>query len=520
MAYQVLSRKWRPQAFEEVVGQKHITDSVQNILRAKRLGQAYMLTGTRGIGKTSVARLFAKSIRCLERKADGNSCGECKSCLSFDTNASMNILELDGASNNSVDDVRGLIANLQTLPTFGDYKVYIIDEVHMLSLSAFNALLKTLEEPPKHVVFIMATTEEHKVPDTVLSRCQRFDFRNASSEIIEKHLSSIVEKENIRIDDTNLLKSIALMAKGSFRDSLSLLDQVLSFTPDNHITEEVVSVSLGMAKASVMRSLCLNILLGNVKEVSSLYVGLLESNIKPNNIAEAILNTFFTIIQEIDALQKVGFNDEEIQSLSSIGIDELFWIYEGLAKDTSWVLESILPEKSLEVLLQKYALRRQMLQSSSVSVNHEVPVKKKSKPVVKSKTWDDFESFYVKDSPAVASQLEHGNIVEGPSVDKNSVRVSYGFSDNSKLFYEHLVQEGSKEKIEAKLKEFFSVENAFIDFVFLENKGDFRSKAEIVEEKIQNTKNEKIDNFKNHPVVKEAEKIFSSSLDKVKLKES
>ena len=519
MSYQVLSRKWRPQNFEEVVGQKHITDSVQNILKANRLGHAYMLTGTRGIGKTSVARLFAKSIRCVERKEDGNSCGQCKSCLGFDANSSMNILELDGASNNSVDDVRNLISNLQTLPTFGDYKVYIIDEVHMLSISAFNALLKTLEEPPKHVVFIMATTEPHKVPDTVLSRCQRFDFRNASSEIIEKHLSNIAEKEELRIEDPTLLKSIALMAKGSFRDSLSLLDQVLSFSPDGHITEDIVSLSLGMAKVSVMRKVCLAILNQDTSEVSSLYLNLLENNIKPKNISEGILNTFFDIIQNIDQLETIGFSNEDTEVLSSIGIDELFWIYEGLAKDMIWVLDSLLPEKSLEILLQKYALRRQMLQPSSLAAEKK-KIKKTVKKVVIKKTWDDFEDFFKKESPAIASQLEHGNIIDGPYVDKSSVRVSYGFSENSKLFYEHLVQEGSKEKIEVKLKDFFNVSSALIDFVFLENKGNFKSKAEIVEEEIQNQKDEKIDNFKNHPVVKEAEKIFGSSLDKIKLKES
>ena len=191
MAYQVLARKWRPKKFQDVIGQEHVTKSLQNAIAKDKIGHAYMMVGTRGVGKTSVARIFAKAIRCENLTSDINACGTCKACLDFDTETSMNVIEIDGASNNSVDNIRELISNVHYLPTSGRFKVYIIDEVHMLSTNAFNALLKTLEEPPAHVVFIFATTEAQKLLGTVLSRCQRFDFRNVSVARLVEHVKEI-----------------------------------------------------------------------------------------------------------------------------------------------------------------------------------------------------------------------------------------------------------------------------------------------------------------------------------------
>jgi DNA polymerase-3 subunit gamma/tau len=175
--YQVLARKWRPKKFNDVIGQEHITKTLVNSIEKNKVAHAYLFTGTRGVGKTTIARIFAKSLRCENRLEDFNPCGECNSCKSIDSSNSLDYVEIDGASNNSVDNIRELIENVNYLPSSGKYKVYVIDEVHMLSNSAFNALLKTLEEPPAHVVFIFATTDPHKLLGTVLSRCQRFDFK-------------------------------------------------------------------------------------------------------------------------------------------------------------------------------------------------------------------------------------------------------------------------------------------------------------------------------------------------------
>ena len=518
MSYQVLSRKWRPKTFQDVVGQAHVTKSLQNSIIANRLGHAYVFTGTRGIGKTSVARIFSKSLRCLDRLDDANPCEKCKSCIEFDESASMNIQELDGASNNSVDDIRSLVGNVQTLPTYGEYKIYIIDEVHMLSVSAFNALLKTLEEPPEHVIFIMATTEPHKIPDTVLSRCQRFDFRNASTDLLEKHIKDIANIEGIDFLDNSLPRLIALQAAGSFRDSLSLLDQVLSFSSDNRISEDTVSLALGMAKTSSIKNLSLTILTENLPALISGYRDLIYANISLENISRSLLDSLYDVIQNIDDLEVINFSKDESDSLKELTIDELFWIYEGLCKDLSWAVESLSPEKSIEIVLQKYAMRSQLLGRSEQAPT----IKKKTKitpPVVELKSWSDFEKSLISDLPAIATQLHHGNLASDPIISESSVHVAYGFSESSKLFYENLITEDRKEKIESLMKNFFKVQDVSIEFELIKEDKNFQSKADIIEKNLQLEKEDKLNNFKNHPIIKEAEVLFGTSVKNLWMKE-
>ena len=226
MAYQVLARKWRPKTFADLVGQEHVVKALRNALDEGRLHHAYLLTGTRGVGKTTIARILAKSLNC-ENAVHGEPCGQCESCTQIDSGRYVDLLEIDAASNTGIDNIREVLENAQYAPTAGKYKVYIIDEVHMLSKSAFNAMLKTLEEPPEHVKFILATTDPHKVPITVLSRCLQFVLRNMTTQQVAEHLAHVLDRENVPYQ-SQALQLLGRAAAGSMRDALSLLDQAIA----------------------------------------------------------------------------------------------------------------------------------------------------------------------------------------------------------------------------------------------------------------------------------------------------
>jgi DNA polymerase-3 subunit gamma/tau len=260
VSYIVLARKWRPKAFKDVVGQEHITTTLLNSMRSSRTAHAYLFVGPRGIGKTSTARIFAKALNCPE-SSDGEPCGACAACREIADARSIDVIEIDGASNNSVEDVRMLRENVRIAPAYLRFKVYIIDEVHMLSTAAFNAFLKTLEEPPAHVKFILATTDAHKIPMTVLSRCQRFDFRRITSRQISARLKEITAAEAIRIDDRALF-AIARAADGSMRDALSILDQLVSFS-EAEITLSDVYAMLGTVGIEVYQQVAVAICEGD-----------------------------------------------------------------------------------------------------------------------------------------------------------------------------------------------------------------------------------------------------------------
>ena len=261
--YLVLARKWRPQAFESVVGQDHITRTLKNAITSGRIHHAFLFIGSRGIGKTTTARILAKALNCLESsKPTPEPCGTCSNCTSIAAGNNLDVLEIDGASNNGVDDVRELRDNIRMMPTNGRYKVYIIDEVHQLSVGAFNALLKTLEEPPPHAVFILATTEAHKIPATIVSRCQRYDFRRVPVPKLIDLLRTILDKEGLRATD-EALHAIARAAEGGVRDSESILDELITYC-DGEITFKDVFDVLGLVDWQVMHDLCDAILEKNV----------------------------------------------------------------------------------------------------------------------------------------------------------------------------------------------------------------------------------------------------------------
>ena len=262
MAYQALYRKFRPQEFEDVKGQEHIVTTFKNQIKADRIGHAYLFCGTRGTGKTTVAKIFAKAVNC-ENPIDGSPCGACPSCQAIAAGTSMNVIEINAASNNGVDNIRQIREEVTYRPTEGKYKVYIIDEVHMLSAGAFNALLKTLEEPPSYVIFVLATTEAHKIPITILSRCQRYDFHRITIDTIAARLMDLMEQEQIDVEE-KAIRYVAKAGDGSMRDALSLLDQCIAFHLGEKLTYENVLEVLGAVDTEVFSRLLRQIIDKNV----------------------------------------------------------------------------------------------------------------------------------------------------------------------------------------------------------------------------------------------------------------
>ncbi|MBR4808021.1 MAG: DNA polymerase III subunit gamma/tau, partial [Lachnospiraceae bacterium] len=262
MSYVALYRKFRPGEFEDVKGQEHIVTTLRNQIKADRIGHAYLFCGTRGTGKTTIAKLFARAVNC-EHPVDGSPCNECETCKAILEGRSMNVVEIDAASNNGVDNIREIRDEVNYSPTEGRFRVYIIDEVHMLSAGAYNALLKTLEEPPEYVIFILATTEVHKIPVTVMSRCQRYDFRRISIDTISDRLSEIARIEGIDAED-KALRYIARVADGSMRDALSLMDRCIAFFMGQKLTYDKVLDTLGAVDTAVFGEMLDLVLSGDI----------------------------------------------------------------------------------------------------------------------------------------------------------------------------------------------------------------------------------------------------------------
>lgn len=284
MAYQALYRQWRPRTFSQVVGQKPVIDTLRNQVITDRIAHAYLFCGSRGTGKTSTAKILAKAVNCLSPDS-GDPCGKCENCLRAESEESLDIIEIDAASNNGVDEIRDLRETVKYPPQYGKYKVYIIDEVHMLSTSAFNALLKTLEEPPAHIIFILATTESQKLPATILSRCQRFDFGRIRSPEIAERLMEAVNGANATATDEALMQ-IARAAEGGLRDALSILDMCLS--SNQHITTDVVNQVLGTSDSSFLFSFSEALCHQDIKSVFSLINRLMQSGQDPLVFAKQI----------------------------------------------------------------------------------------------------------------------------------------------------------------------------------------------------------------------------------------
>lgn len=360
MSYQVIARKWRPQSFQDLVGQEHVSQTLLNALRHDRLPQALLFTGVRGTGKTSSARILAKSLRCPKAK-DFVPCGTCSECEDIANGRSLDVIEIDGASNNGVDAIRELRETVGYMPSSGRYKIYIIDEVHMLSTSAFNALLKTLEEPPPHVIFIMATTEVQKIPSTILSRCQRFDFRRIPSRQIAQQLSKITSAEGVKAEP-EALWLIARQADGSMRDSQSLLDQVITFCGGNVTLQQAIDV-LGLTDRSLLLETMKSLVERNTQAAVDIVEKIFKSGYDPKvfsqDLLEEIRNTLLVRLCPDDPSRVVDLPDTEIEALreltTALSDEDLHLLFDMTLKGVNDLLRAQDPRIVLEMLLLRMA---------------------------------------------------------------------------------------------------------------------------------------------------------------------
>ena len=390
MSYVALYRKFRPASFSEVKGQDHIVKALKNQVEADRIGHAYLFSGTRGTGKTSIAKIFAKTVNC-EKVVDGQPCNQCRSCQAINKQNSMDVIEIDAASNNGVENIRQIIEEVAYSPTAGKYKVYIIDEVHMLSAGAFNALLKTLEEPPSYVIFILATTEAHKIPVTILSRCQRYDFKRLTVESIVERIKELIEVENIKAEE-KALNYIARCADGAMRDALSLLDQCIAFYLGEELTYDRVLEVLGAVDTDIYIDMLSYIINGEISQTVRMID---DAIVQGKDLSQFVINfTWFLrnamiIKSSVQRDELVDMPKDKIDIISdlvvSVDIDSIFRYIRVMSELTNQLrystskrtlvemtlIKLCVPEMEIErdALIDRIATLERKLASGVVAVN-------------------------------------------------------------------------------------------------------------------------------------------------------
>jgi DNA polymerase-3 subunit gamma/tau len=387
LAYQVIARKWRPQSFSELMGQEHVAQTLYNALKSNRMPHALLFTGPRGVGKTSAARILAKSLRCQNAK-DFVPCNECDDCLEITAGNALDVIEIDGASNNGVENIRELRETIGYMPSRGKYKIYIIDEVHMLSTSAFNALLKTLEEPPPHVIFIFATTEVQKIPATILSRCQRFDFRRIPVRKVVERLKTIIDAEGVTAEP-QALWLMGRESEGSMRDSQSLLDQVITFCGKNITHDKVVDI-LGLTDRTLLGHTLLSIIDRNTPECLEIIKKVFHLGYDPKQFAQDLLGHIRNLmIVKVSAQlpDYLDLPDEEVQELKKFSLkvsdEDVHLLFDMTLKGVTDVVRAQDPRIVLEMLLLRLsqAPRLTSIDALMAHLNGEALPQKKSEPV-------------------------------------------------------------------------------------------------------------------------------------------
>jgi DNA polymerase-3 subunit gamma/tau len=484
MSYLVLARKYRPKTFDEVVGQEHVSRTLKNAIQMGRIAHAYLFSGPRGVGKTTVARILAKALNC-DSGPTPDPCNGCQVCIGINEGSITDVHEIDGASNTGVDDVRELRENVKYLPALGRYKIYIIDEVHMLSINAFNALLKILEEPPAHVIFIFATTEPHKIPVTILSRTQRFDFKRISPPEIEQNLKMIAEAEGISVSDV-VLAVIARESEGSMRDAQSLFDQVIGYARDT-ITEESVRELLGLTSRELVFQMAEAIITRDAKKAIELVDEVYRQGYDIVQYYRDLIDLMRHILvanvaPELQASERAADESERIDRLSRmVNTDELTLMFQNLFSAEPQLKASGNPKTALELVLIKMTRVGSVtpideifqklsrleggesgsgtegesnlsFEFSSVKKNDNLPSPKaetEASPPHETATLDEFLSYLSEKSPRIHSKIETRTSI---LLDKDRLTIEF---PKDLLNLELLTEEGNSAKLKKEASAYF-----------------------------------------------------------------
>lgn len=546
LSYQVFARKYRPQSFDQLVGQSHISQTLINALKAGRVPHAILFTGLRGTGKTTSARILAKTLRC-ENPVNFSPCNVCASCVEASTGRAVDIIEIDGASNNGVDAIRDLRDNVMFMPTSGKYKIFIIDEVHMLSTSAFNALLKTLEEPPAHVIFMMATTEVHKIPQTILSRCQRFDLRRIPFKQMAGLLRKICDLEKIEADD-KALWLIARQGDGSARDSLSLLDQVVNFTT-GQLTEQNVAGILGLTDRGLIYDIYAHLLERNPKAVVADLEKAHTMGTSPSLFFEELIQLLrHTIVLKTapDSEILIDLPAEEVQSLREFAKtqsdSDLHMLFDMALKSLSDLVRATDPFMVFEVCLLRIAQAPRIAdiqnllsgaqmptqsqqvvgipkfqglpksESAPTPAPKPEPVKVVAKPSLNAESWMKFVSHLKQENAFLAAKLD--NIVFAGLIEKHfTLEAAAQFS----FLAEQLSQGETHQKLQGFIDSFFGEGYTFTVVKAKVASGD---SSKSMNQKIEKESEDKLTTeIMQDPRVQAAQRVFKAQAKIISNKE-
>lgn len=550
MAYQVIARKWRPKDFADLVGQDHISQTLLNAIRHNRLHHALLFTGPRGTGKTSSARILAKALRC-PNSVDFVPCHKCAECQEIATSRSLNVIEIDGASNNGVDAIRELRETVGYMPSSGKYKLYIIDEVHMLSTSAFNALLKTLEEPPPHVIFVLATTDMHKIPETVLSRVQRFDFRCIPTKLIAKHLETICKNENVTASN-EALWLIARQGAGSMRDSQSFLDQAMTFSSDNLTLEKVIEI-LGLTDRRVLieslSALVNHDQAATLRIIEKIATAGYEPKIFLQDLLEEIRHLLMVKILGAKADTVVDLPDSELANLTEAGQklseEDIHLLFDMALKGSQDIFRAPDPRMALDMVLLRMAAAPRVvdiLQSLSATPTAQVavprsiaavsaanvapmpnsprssvpptPVAEPTPPLEASSTsesWFQLVKKIIAVNSVIGTQLENCFLIE--LKDK---RISLGVPPKMKFLFEKLNAPEFKKKVLNYVTTFWGP-GFSIEVQTAEPAGSGAMTPKAIATQQEDASQQKLrQQIEEHPIVKSTLSVFKSEIRSIK----